>query len=81
MTTRTYKWIVICYVKNHPNKCVLSFSPLDYGKIGKSGGGGIDLGAGIRLPTSYIEIPVARRQIEGFPSRYDSLTFARWPVH
>ena len=31
---------------------LLSFSPLEYGKIGKTGGGEIDWGAGIRLPTS-----------------------------
>ena len=32
---------------------LLSFSPLEYGKIGKPGGGGTDWGAGIRPPTSY----------------------------
>ena len=41
-----------------PTSCqygfLLSFSPLEYGKIGKSGGAGIDKGAGIRLPTSYL---------------------------
>ena len=40
-----------------PTSCqygfLLSFSPLKYGKIGKSGGAGIDWGAGMRLPTSY----------------------------
>ena len=32
---------------------LLSFSLLEYGKIAKSGGGGIDWGGGNRLPTSY----------------------------
>ena len=33
------------------------------------------------VPVDYIKIPVTRQQIAGFSSRYDSLTFARWPVY
>ena len=43
-----------------PTSChdgfLLSFSHLEHGKIGQSGGGGIDRGAGNRLPTSYVAI-------------------------